>query len=411
MASGGGHLGGGAGSGRHRDGSEAEWAEEEGAHPAKRARLTGPPPGPASRVAAAACALDFALASELQAAGDAEDAQLHADHVFALELEAADADEGGADGAVAAAAVTRRAQRRACSLEGAAAAARVTRTEAQEEFKDERLAAAREAQAAQDADLARALQADEEEAAREEAASPSPQPGPQGSPRCGLPGCIRRAERHGFCSELHFARARSLSILAPPSDDIERAFCAPSGTYACLLLTRKSSDRQPLCDQFLQAWRKPGPQPRIERVYRVVADNRIRDRFEAYAAKVGNERRRFHETSLRCNFGIDLGAAPCADPGCRICSIMQGGFRLEHAGSGPLSANRANRYGNGLYFSATSGKSNDYAYGSERVRGNRNWRCLLVASVAAGRAFRTEEVSLALDGEPPDGHDSVVGEV
>ena len=42
-------------------------------------------------------------------------------------------------------------------------------------------------------------------------------------------------------------------------------------------------------------------------------------------------------------------------------------------------------------FSATSGKSHDYAGGSERVRsgptGNRRWRTMFVASVAAGKAF------------------------
>ena len=61
-------------------------------------------------------------------------------------------------------------------------------------------------------------------------------------------------------------------------------------------------------------------------------------------------------------------------------------------------------------FSATSGKSNDYAHGSERMRRGRRWRTLFVASVAAGKAYCTHDAELDLS-RPPDGYDSVVGEV
>ena len=50
-------------------------------------------------------------------------------------------------------------------------------------------------------------------------------------------------------------------------------------------------------------------------------------------------------------------------------------FDLVVIGAGPgapdLITVRGLRYGRGLYFSATSGKSNDYAHGSERVRAAR----------------------------------------
>jgi hypothetical protein len=66
-----------------------------------------------------------------------------------------------------------------------------------------------------------------------------------------------------------------------------------------------------------------------------------------------------------------------------------------HAGSGPNASNRAAlRYGPGLYFSSTSGKSNDYATHSERLRGSRRWRTMFVATVAAGRAYCTHEAEL-----------------
>lgn len=135
---------------------------------------------------------------------------------------------------------------------------------------------------------------------------------------------------------------------------------------------------------------------------------------------MGNTRRRFHGTGAQCDFGVDDRVAPCASAECALCSILSGGFALRTAGTGPNSARgRATlgtasglRYGRGLYFSSTSGKSNDYAGGSERVRGRgRRWRTLFVARVAAGRAYCTDAVELDLPGRPPDGYDSVVGEV
>jgi hypothetical protein len=64
-------------------------------------------------------------------------------------------------------------------------------------------------------------------------------------------------------------------------------------------------------------------------------------------------------------------------------------------------------------FSATSGKSHDYAGGSERVRsgpiGDRRWRTMFVASVAAGKAFCDLQGELDVE-RPPAGHDSIVGE-
>ena len=57
------------------------------------------------------------------------------------------------------------------------------------------------------------------------------------------------------------------------------------------------------------------------------------------------------------------------------------------------------RYGRGLYFSATSGKSNDYSAASERERplGNGRrvpWRLMFVCQVSTGRTHETRSATI-----------------
>ena len=189
----------------------------------------------------------------------------------------------------------------------------------------------------------------------------------------------------------------------------------PRGDFTCLLLTKKSQKRADIVQQFLEKWRKPGNRPRVEHVYDVVPPPHVRERFDRYATCVGNIRRRFHGTSSTCTFGTSLSASPCAEISCSLCNILASGFSLAKAGTGPNRALLNLRYGPGIYFSATSGKSNDYANGSERNRSfggpstTRAFRVMIVASVAAGKAFITQEGALKMD-SIPDGYHSVVGE-
>ena len=234
--------------------------------------------------------------------------------------------------------------------------------------------------------------------------------------RCGLPGCNKPRVHFDFCSEDHKRRAAVRGLLPTQTPGEERVFVGASGDYTCALLTNQSSQRSDVVRQFKEAWRKPTPVPRVERVYAVRPSPMLRERHDRYAAAVGNPRRRFHGTGAACNFAVDDQVAPCASPQCALCSILSGSFALAHSGCGPNASRAAFgtasglRYGRGLYFSSTSGKSNDYAGGSERMRRGRRWRTLFLASVAAGKAFCTEEGELDLS-RPPDGYDSVVGEV
>ena len=68
----------------------------------------------------------------------------------------------------------------------------------------------------------------------------------------------------------------------------------------------------------------------------------------------------FHGTSLECRFGIDDEAQICESKTCNVCSILTAGLTLDRAGTGKLGgAVMPLRYGKGLYFSGSSGKSND----------------------------------------------------
>jgi len=72
------------------------------------------------------------------------------------------------------------------------------------------------------------------------------------------------------------------------------------------------------------------------------------------------------------------------------------------------------RYGEGIYFSPVSGKSNDYNNESLRVRNShrgksRNWKCMFLCVVALGKSFETSQGFLDADECPPSGYDSVVG--
>ena len=203
---------------------------------------------------------------------------------------------------------------------------------------------------------------------------------------------------------------------------MERTFLGPSGDFSVHLLTRAHPQHQVVKEHFLQKWKKHvSGQPRVQRIYFIRNSPQVHEAFSAVASRIGNVRRRFHGTSQApgCNFGKNPSTPPCDSSDCRICSIAHHSFRTRCSGQTTASQNGGwLRYGRGLYFSATSGKSNDYSAGSETIRreGDRRgkdwrWRCMFLCKVAVGRPFITTEGELAPDQCPPPNHDSVVGEV
>lgn len=60
---------------------------------------------------------------------------------------------------------------------------------------------------------------------------------------------------------------------------------------------------------------------------------------------------------------------PCGEATCNVCNICTHGFKLDaNVGQTARHTNFDLRYGEGLYFSSVSGKANDYAGDSEKVR-------------------------------------------
>jgi len=108
-----------------------------------------------------------------------------------------------------------------------------------------------------------------------------------------------------------------------------------------------------------------------------------------------------------------MNEPPCKDPGCAVCNICKTGFDMSLSGKG-INAHIMNlRYGQGLYFSSVSGKSNDYASG--RIHAGKEYRFMFLTSVVSGRAFITKkgcwaDVKSTHPSPPPPGYDSLVGE-
>lgn len=98
----------------------------------------------------------------------------------------------------------------------------------------------------------------------------------------------------------------------------------------------------------------------------------------------GNQQRRYHQTTMNCNFS----GTPCADRTCAVCSIILNGFKLRYAGA------TGSWFGAGLYSSATPSES--YRFGNKRA--------MFVVNVACGKA----DISTGSGPLPPGTHSRIV---
>ena len=224
---------------------------------------------------------------------------------------------------------------------------------------------------------------------------------------CCLPGCVspRYRERgvvHDYCGRTHARLALRRGLLPPSlagsdaagSSDIEKIWRGrpQDPHYTLSVLCRSHPKVQGIKQQFLRSWLHPGVAPTVVRVLQVRNSSEIYHCYEEYRRDRGEERRRWHGTSLssRCSFGIDPEQPPCSYADCAVCSICARSFDINRAGSSSAGGQRMRlRYGNGLYFSKCSSKSNDYAANSERVYKGERFRVMFLSKVALGRAYET----------------------
>ncbi|CAN0059865.1 unnamed protein product [Pylaiella littoralis] len=249
-----------------------------------------------------------------------------------------------------------------------------------------------------------------------------------GQGECSLPGCVKmnmvhphRRQEMGYCCEDHRLRATQRSLGPNPEPFVDRTFrggTTSADDFHLSVLTNRHPEYASRKEQFLQNWVKPfeGTGVSILRMFKVKVPEDIRRRTEKYMGQVSNVHRRYHGTSCSngCTFFVDLRGGPCGESTCKVCNICTHGFKLgDNVGDTARRTAFPLRYGDGLYFSSVSGKANDYAQESEKTdRSGKKVRCMFLASVAIGRAFKTYEGQLDRNANlcPPPGFDSVIGE-
>ncbi|KAF9646701.1 ADP-ribosylation, partial [Thelephora ganbajun] len=200
----------------------------------------------------------------------------------------------------------------------------------------------------------------------------------------------------------------------------ESKFCFPCGEYtkaiapALVPVPTNNVTYHSVVNQFVQSWRHPTCCPNVQAIYKVVTRPEITDRYNVYRNVVefrggftamgltsGNQQRQWHGTNRACRVGDPHQTFLCYSPQCALCSIIRTSFDIarskEKTGWG--------RFGNGIYTSSTSSKSNDY---SKNIVPS-PWKAVLLACVVVGKAkaFILDHPKLT---QPPEGFDSVIGE-
>lgn len=242
--------------------------------------------------------------------------------------------------------------------------------------------------------------------------------------RCNLPGCTAMKFRdeatgrlHDYCGRTHAYVAMSRGLAPPFGTDatgIYKTFRGRAGEpqYTISVLNNTHPKVDGVKRQFDASWEHPGPKPTVVRVLQVRNAGEIYDCYRQYARCKGGEARRWHGTSLRCSFGINIEQPPCADPHCAVCSIFARSFDVAHAGTSAVGGQRrALRYGPGLYFSKCSSKSNDYAQTSERQSAGHRYRVMFLCRVSLGRVYHARQAEIPdISGIiNPLAYDSIVG--
>lgn len=179
-------------------------------------------------------------------------------------------------------------------------------------------------------------------------------------------------------------------------------------------------------NQFIQAWKHPNKNlPEIDSIWKIYCTEILNSRYGRYREKVeakqllagkpfpkgndqrlmsaGNEQRRFHGTKTTCSIGIGDNKYPCSDKSCSVCCIIKKGYKLKHANS------KYQRFGKGIYFSATSSKSDDYNSGSLNILNNVSYKVMFLNKVVVGKGCLLTKNNGKLS-SLPTGYDSILGE-
>ncbi|CAJ0922036.1 17922_t:CDS:2 [Entrophospora sp. SA101] len=221
----------------------------------------------------------------------------------------------------------------------------------------------------------------------------------------------------------------------------------------CLLKLSETSEKyNKIGMQFLLGWKHPDKKsPEISSIHAICCSGFMVNRYNTYRDKVekkhqlegqvspednskmsaGNERLRFHGTGTyvstlalgkvlvpefvrkdaivqifkQCLIGISDDGVVCDDSECSTCCIIRKGYKLKFI----KKSNGFKRFGNGIYFSATSSKSDDYNFGSQKSFNGAKYKTMLLNKVVVGNGrqliFNNDKLN-----KPPHGYNSVLGE-
>ncbi|GJE95768.1 hypothetical protein PsYK624_119550 [Phanerochaete sordida] len=162
-------------------------------------------------------------------------------------------------------------------------------------------------------------------------------------------------------------------------------------------------------DKWLHEVTPEKPRPRqVLKIYKVYSKRSHMKKFLAYKKAKGNARRRWHGTTRKCVLGDESSMTGfCGQSDCAVCGILQNSFRVSKAK--PTRALVANgsfqRFGVGIYTSATSSKSYDYI----KELGGSPYMAMILSEVVMGKACKVKYEDHNLT-SAPSGYDSVVGE-
>jgi len=169
--------------------------------------------------------------------------------------------------------------------------------------------------------------------------------------------------------------------------------------------------------QFDVSWKHTNKRrPNVMYIYKIIQTQALYDTYVAYRNAVetkgnfvsqrmmpGNECRRWHGTRRACTLGDDPdNAVLCGSPQCALCCILTSSFRKELVGA---AGRNFNRFGLGIYASATSSKAHDYS--SNTVYSP--YRAVILTTVVVGKGKKKTKNKESYKAAPK-GFDSVLGE-
>lgn len=248
-------------------------------------------------------------------------------------------------------------------------------------------------------------------------------------PVCQTPGCTLPAFVHqdgtpsNYCQMTHkkWGEQGCISCRAAPRNG-PSVLCQPchtdalSSAPAIIEVPKDHKNYKSVESQFKQTWRHTTACPEVRAVYKIIVTETSLRQYQQYLDSVeakgnfvamgksrGNENRRWHGTKRKCLLGNPGYTSFCAESGCSLCCIIKSSFDVRFF----KQATGWGRFGQGIYTSSTSSKSNDY---SKNIGVSSELKALLLNKVVVGNGKKmiNDDTSLTT---APSGFDSVLAEV